>query len=323
MCTALVFRPGGSYFGRTLDYERSFGEHLAIAPRAFPLHFRMLPTLSHHPAIAGMAHVEGGFPLYYDAFNEAGLAIAGLNFPENACYFPPDAKKTNLAPFELPLWLLGQCESLAQARALLSGIHLAALPFSPSLPLTPLHWLLADRSGSVCIESTAQGLRVHDNPIEVLTNNPPFEQMCFHLSCFRHLSAKAGESSFSPRLSLPACSRGMGALGLPGDFSSPSRFVRAAFVKENSLCGPGAQDEVNQLFHIMRSVEQPMGCVRLESGEERTLYTCCCDLNRLIYFYTTYENGGLSALHLTPEAADGTALRTWPLQTQPHIFRHN
>ena len=86
MCTAATYQTKDFYFGRTLDYEFSYGEEIVVMPRRFPLNFRHIGEKAEHYAIIGMAHVAGGVPLFYDAINEKGLGMAGLNFVGNADY---------------------------------------------------------------------------------------------------------------------------------------------------------------------------------------------------------------------------------------------
>ena len=222
MCTAATYQTKDFYFGRNLDYEFSYGEQLVVTPRNYPFRFRQAGELNRHYAILGMAHVAEGYPLYYDAINEAGLCVAGLNFVGNAVYHPAADGKENIAQFELIPWLLGRCTSLAEARELLAGANLLNLPFSPQYPLAALHWMIADRTGCITLESTADGLHVYDNPAGVLTNNPPFPLQMFNLNNYRNLSPRQPENQFAPGLPLSAYSRGMGGLGLPGDLSSQS-----------------------------------------------------------------------------------------------------
>ena len=317
MCTALALR---HLFGRTLDLELSYHEQVVVVPRRFPLSFRMAPPLPEHYAMAGMAHVAQGFPLFYDAVNEAGLAMAALNFPHSAVYRPPREDMDNLAPFELMHWVLGRCATAAQAGQLLGQVNVIKLDFSPDLPSTPLHWLIADRERSLVAEPVADGLRLYENPVGVLTNEPPFPFQLSHLTDFLSLSAAPPVHSFSPRLSLPPYSRGMGALGLPGDWSSRSRFVRAAFAAHNSTC----PTDITQFFHLMSCVEVPRGCVRLEDGQEViSIYTSCCDLVRGIYHYVTYSNRQISAVDLRRENPDATGLTTFPLFTGQHVHPQN
>ena len=230
MCTAATYQTKDFYFGRNLDYEFPYGEEVCIVPRSFPIPLRHLPALQTHYAMIGMAHVEDGFPLFYDAVNETGLCIAGLNFVGNAAYAEPTDGKTNVAQFELVEWLLGTCRNLEQARRALAGCNLVGTPFSGKLPTAQLHWLIADREECFVLESVRDGLKIYNNPVGVLTNNPPFDMQLFNLNNYLHLSAENRPNTFSNALSLNAYSRGMGAMGLPGDLSSQSRFVRAAFV---------------------------------------------------------------------------------------------
>jgi len=322
MCTAVTYRTKDFYVGRTLDYEWTYGESVTIAPRRFPLPFRHMGTLERHYALMGMAHVADGYPLYYDAVNEKGLAMAGLNFVGNACYGKPAPGWENVAQFELLPWILAQCATVREAKQKLEKLRLTDTAFGPKYPPAELHWLLADREEAITVESVREGLRIYENPVGVLTNNPPFDQQLFRLNDYLNLSADPPCNRFSDRLPLQAYSRGMGALGLPGDLSSQSRFVRAAFVKLHAVSEPSEVESVNQMFHILGSVEQQRGCCRLENGAyEITQYTACCNADRGIYYYTTYDNHQITAVHLHREDLDGTSLCCYPLirDTQFHV----
>lgn len=316
MCTAAAYLTGDLYFGRNLDYERSYGEHVVIVPRNFPLPMRHTAALTHHHAMIGMAHVQNGYPLFYDAMNEKGLCIAGLNFVGNAVYFAPADGACSVAQFEFIPWLLGRCATLSEARACLETLRLTGTPFCPGMSAAQLHWLLADRSGCLVIEQTADGLHVYDDPAGVLTNNPPFPMQCFALNNYAALSPRAPENRFAPELPLERYSRGMGGIGLPGDLSSQSRFVRAAFTRLHSRSGSDEQSGVSQLLHILSSVEQQRGCCELEDGSfEITLYSSCCSAATGIYYYRTYDNSALTAVCLYHENLDGSALIAYPLET--------
>ena len=282
--------------------------------------FRHVPGLYRHHAIIGMAHMEDGFPLYYDAINEKGLGMAGLNFEGYAAYSDVVAEKDNLAHYELIPWILGQCSSVREARTLLGRLNVTGEAFSESLPAAKLHWIIADREEAVTVESLPQGLRVWNNPVGVLTNNPPFDDQLLHLRNFMQLSPEMPRNLFSEKLVLEPYSLGMGAMGLPGDYSSQSRFVRAAFVMHNSLSGSGEAESVSQFFHILSSVAQPRGCTRTEEGDcETTLYTSCCNLDRGIYYYTTYDCHRISAVDLHRCDPEGAAAAVFPLTVDEKI----
>ena len=324
MCTAISFLPHDHYFGRTLDLEYGYHEQVTITPRNFPLSFRTKPTLEQHYAIIGMAYVTENYPLYYDAVNEKGLGMAGLNFPGSAHYNQTAQGKDNISPFEFIPWVLGQCASLEQTRDLLSKINLVDISFSSTLPLSPLHWIIADDSGAITVEATAEGLSVYENPVGVLTNNPPFLYHMTNLIQHMALSPRTPENHFAPGLDLRPFSRGIGAIGLPGDLSSPSRFVRAAFTKENARCGPTEEEQVRQFFHILDTVSMVRGSVQLDRDSyEITRYTCCCNTHRGIYYYTTYENSRITAVDLHREKLDGSALISYPLLEEGRFFLQN
>lgn len=324
MCTAVTYKTEDFYFGRTLDYDISYNEEVVITPRNFPFVFGESTTVKSHYSIIGMACVKDGYPLYYDAVNEKGLCMAGLNFVGNAFYGKETEGKQNVAMFELIPWLLCQCASVKEAQEQLSKINITDTPFCDSLPVVALHWLIADRSDCITVEAVKEGLKVYQNPVGVLTNNPPFKQQLFNLNNYMHLSAGEPQNNFSQELKLQPYSRGMGAMGLPGDLSSMSRFVRAAFVKLNSVSQEAEGQSVNQFFHILNSVEQQRGCCRLENGKnEITIYTSCINADRGIYYYTTYDNHRINAVSLHKEDIDSNTLIRYPLITGEKINRQN
>ena len=324
MCTAVTYQTRDFYFGRTLDYEFSYGDEVTINPRGYTFAFRHAGRLASHYAIIGMAHVAQDYPLYYDAMNEKGLCMAGLNFVGNAAYANVIPGRENVAQFELIPYLLGQCTSVAEARDRLARLQLVGTPFSAQLPAAQLHWLLADQHQAVVIESMADGLHIYDNPVGVLTNNPPFPQQLFQLNNYMSLSPRQPENRFAPQLPLVPYSRGMGALGLPGDLSSASRFVRVAFTRMNAVSGDSETESVSQFFHILGSVEQQRGCCEVRDGQyEITLYTSCCNAARGIYYYTTYENRQITAVDMHRENLNGSALIRYPLITDQQIAHQN
>lgn len=324
MCTAATYRTKDFYFGRTLDYEFSYGEEITVTPRNYPFSFRHLPEKREHYAIIGMAHVEEDYPLYYDAVNEKGLGMAGLNFVGNAVYGEVREGKENVAVFELIPYILSQCENTEEARELLGKIQITDTRFKEQLPNGRLHWIIADEKEAITVESVTEGLKIYENAPGVLTNNPPFPMQMFQLNNYMQLSSRQPENLFSDQLSLETYSRGMGALGLPGDLSSASRFVRVAFTKLHARSGEGEADSVGQFFHILGSVEQTRGCCELENGKyEITIYTSCCNATKGIYYYTTYTNRQITAVDMHREKLDGTELIRYPMLEEEQIRLQN
>ena len=324
MCTAISFTTKDHYFGRNLDLEYSYIETVTITPRNYPLLFRKKESLNTHYAMIGIAYVHNGYPLYYDATNEMGLSMAGLNFPGNADYKPEISEKDNITPFEFIPWILGQCPTVKDAKVLLDKINLLEEHYNNKLPLSPLHWMISDRESSITVESVKDGLKIYENPVGVLTNNPTFDMQLFHLNNYMNLSPQKPENRFSDKVKLTRYSNGMGALGMPGDWSSQSRFVKTAFTKLNSVCGTSEEESVSQFFHILGSVEHQRGCVDMGNNlYEITLYSSCCNTDKGIYYYRTYENSQITAVDMFRENLDKNKVITYPLIKKQQIKWQN
>ncbi len=323
MCTAITYKTGDFYFGRTLDNDFSYGEEIVITPRNY-LNFRFQKGFHNRFAIIGTAFVNDGYPLYYDAVNEQGLCMAGLNFVGNAHYSAPSQGKKNIAQYEFISYILGSFSCVKEAVKEIKKINLTDESYSKSLPHAELHWIIADRNGAVTVEFVKDGLRIYKNNAGVLTNNPPFDGQVFNLNNYMRLSASEIKNTFSKNLRLKNYSRGMGALGLPGDLSSQSRFVRAAFFRLNSVSEDGEQASVNQFFHILGTVAQPRGACRVgKDGYEITVYSSCCNADKGIYYYTSYENHRISAVDMHKFGLDGKTLFRTPLKSAEDILFKN
>ena len=313
MCTASNYITDNHYFGRNFDYEISYNERVTVTPRNYELKFRKIDDIKTHYAMIGMAAGIDEDPLYYDACNEKGLAIAGLNFAGNAVYREFEEDMVNITPFELIPYLLGTCSSVSEAREALGKINLVNINFADELPLSPLHWMISDEVEAIVVEPLAEGLKVYDNPVGVLTNNPPFDKQLFYLNNYRGLSNKNPENRFG--VDLEEYSRGMGAIGLPGDLSSASRFAKVAFTRANSYSDNDEASSVGQFFHILGSVEQQNGCTFIDDPDlyEYTIYTSCYNTNRAILYYRTYHNSQITAVDLNRENLDSSDLINYKL----------
>lgn len=324
MCTAVTYQTKEHYFGRNLDLEYSYHETVTVTPRNYVFRFRHMGQMKNHYAIIGMAYIVDEYPLYYDATNEKGLSIAGLHFPNTAVYKPYMAGKDNVASFELIPWILGQCASVSEAQVLLTQVNLTDENFRDQLPASPLHWIIADKERAITLESVKEGVKIYENPVGVLTNDPPFGYHMLNLNHYMHLTCKAPENTFAEGLDLKPYGRGMGAIGLPGDVSSVSRFVRATFVKLNSVSGASETESVSQFFHILKSVERQRGCVRIDPDLfDITVYSSCCNTDKGVYYYTTYDNSQINAVDMYRENLEGSALIAYPLKKEQAIAFQN
>lgn len=314
MCTAVSYNSKDSYFGRNLDLERSYGESVVVTPRNYAFSMCTLPTIETHYAMVGMAAVVDGVPLYYEATNEKGLSMAGLNFPGNADYKPLMHDKDNVTPFEFIPYILGKCKDITEAKGLLNKINLVDISFSEELPLSPLHWIISDKEQSITVESVKDGLKIYGNPYGVLTNNPTFDYHLMNINNYMGLHEGFAENRISKDKDFDNYSLGMGAFGLPGDYSSASRFIRAVFIKEKSPCFESEKESVSHFFHILGGVAMPKGCVMTKSGEyEYTRYSSCCNADKGIYYYTTYDNSSITAVDMHSVDLDGKTIYAFPL----------
>ncbi|HGF8314911.1 TPA: choloylglycine hydrolase [Enterococcus faecium] len=320
MCTGITYSTKDHYFGRNFDYEISYNEVVKVTPRNYLLEFRKVKNLNSHYAMIGIAAGVADYPLYYDATNEKGLSMAGLNFSGYADYKEYQKGKENVSPFEFIPYILGQCATVNEAKKYLDNINLVNIDFSKDLPLASLHWILADKEQSIVIESMKDGIHIYDNPVGVLTNNPSFDYQLFNLNNYRVLSSETPKNNFSDKIDLQDYSRGMGGIGLPGDLSSVSRFVKATFTKLNSVSGDSESESISQFFHILGSVEQQKGLCDVGDGKyEYTIYSSCCNMDKGIYYYRTYENSQITAVDMNKEDLDSDKLISYPIIEEQQI----
>ncbi len=324
MCTAITYQTKDTYFGRNLDNPEAYQEQICIIPRNYVLNFRNRASISKHYAFIGMAHLTKDYPLFYDGCNEKGLGIAALNFVGNAFYPKFDLKKENICQFEFIPYLLSTCKTVKEVLEKLENLSIIDTPFSKEFPLAELHYFIADANESITIEPEKEGLKIYKNSVGVLANNPPFPIQLFHLNSYMGLSNINPKNTFSNKLDLHPYSKGMGALGLPGDLSSPSRFIRASFVKMNSVAKMDEHSSVSQFFHILASVDQQRGCCITGDGlYEITIYSSCMNLSKGIYYYTTYDNHQITKVSLLEEDLNKDCTITYPLIIQESIYNQN
>lgn len=324
MCTAATYVTKDHYFGRNLDLEFQFNTTITVTPRNFVFNFRKANAIKNHYAIIGMAYVVDDYPLYYEAINEKGLGMGGLNFEGYADYKEYDENKDNISPFEFIPWILSQCSTVDEAKKLLDKINLVKINFSEELKLSPLHWMISDKEKSITVECVKDGLKVYDNPVGVLTNNPPFDIQLFNLNNYIACSTKQPTNNFSDKINLDLYSRGMGGIGIPGDLSSSSRFVKVAWTKLNSVSGDSESESVSQFFHILGSVSQQKGLTNVGDDKfEYTIYSSCCNQDKGIYYYTTYDNSQITGVDMNKENLDSDKLISYNLVTDEQINMQN
>lgn len=329
MCTCVALRQNGFYFGRNMDLYYELDRKVMITQREYPLKLRFENVISEHYSFIGTAisakkaFERDEIPLYADAMNEFGLCIACLDFPENAVYFElPQTEKHNIAPFELIPWVLGLCKNVYEAERLLCEACIVDADVNESVGSSPLHWFISDAFVSIAVEPREEGLKITHDPFDVLTNCPPFDFHSYNIRKYGMLDCEYHGCSFGKALKLEPFGFGFGGFGLPGDFSSPSRFVRAAFasamtkkreraIVEGSEAKAKAQTcleeaEVAHTFRVLSSVAMPKGCVKLPDGcEEYTVYSTCMSPKSGRYYFLSYYSLSCFYAELNDDNSEG------------------
>ncbi len=323
MCTAINYISKDHYFGRNLDLDYSFDEKVCITPRQYPFNLKN-GTLYHNTyALIGMATVIGNYPLYAEAANEKGLCMAGLNYPHHSMY-KAQKDRIAIAQFEFIPYVLGQCKTVDEARDLLNKITLSDTPFSKDLPVTILHYIIADEKEDIIIEHDENGFVIYDDPYGVLTNNPDFSYHLENIKNYMHLSAVNAVNRLDGRLDLRPYAEGMGAIGLPGDSSSASRYIRTVFNKFNTVTDGSEEDNVSAFFHMLDNVSMLKGCVKTVSGRnDITTYSCCINASKGYYYYKTYDNSRISLIDMHKVDLDSKTLYIYDLKDKPDIDHQN
>lgn len=304
MCTAMTIQvpQGHVYFGRTMDFSYPLDPELYFIPRGYTWK-NILRTHTIQDQYSILAIGQNLFPVVFaDGVNDMGFAAAVLYFPGYAHYDTADTDDSSRLPaasIELVHFLLGQCASAEQAIPILKNIRIVGVKDSVTNTVAPLHWILADKTGTcLVVEKTADGLHILPNPAGVLSNSPDFIWHMTNLRSYMNIEpTQKADEAWGP-VSLSPFGQGAGTLGLPGDYTPPSRFVRTAFQKSHADFPPDREGTVNTCFHIMESVSIPKGVVMTDRGTpDYTQYTAFISLEEKRYYFKTYDNTGITAVH--------------------------
>lgn len=310
MCTAIRFSDGDGhlYLARNLDWTTGWGEGVVVTPTGWSptSPFGAIGSIRH--AVIGMGIVEGGTPLYFDCGNDAGLAVAGLNFPGYAQYSEgPLDGVTNVAAYEFPLWVASQFADVGAAEVALAQANIVDRPVNEKYPSSLLHWIIADADRAIVVEQTAGGLRVFDDDADVLANQPGFAWHRENLRNYLNTSPEFPEEARVGRARLAPFGSGSYMRGIPGDYSSPSRFVRAFYVNGHYPTKAAEEDNVSRAFHTLQQVAMVDGSAAMDGGEfEKTIYTGLFSARTSTYHWNTYEDPAIRSIALADHSPAGT-----------------
>lgn len=309
MCTSIAYKTSDFYFGRNMDVEGHFDEQVVITPRNYKFDFKYDKAQVSHYAIIGMGRVKNLYPLYADGTNEKGLCACALNLPKSTVYQSnAEKEKLNLTSYEIIPYILSNFESIKETKEGLTNLRILDTSFDEKTPSTPLHWLISDKDESIVIESTFEGVKIYDNPVGVLTNEPTFPSHLRNLEKYAHLTPYDERQESG--------SLGLGLYGLEGDFSSVSRFVKASILKRYAIAEFGEGESVSTIFRLLYSVAPIKGCVMTRQGKAHyTVYTSVVNASKGIYYYTTNENMRLNKVSFSNADIDAQYLQVYPLKT--------
>ncbi len=317
MCTGLALetKDGLHLFGRNMDIEYSFNQSIIFIPRNFKcVNKSNKKELTTKYAVLGMGTIFDDYPTFADGMNENGLGCAGLNFPVYVSYSKEDIEgKTNIPVYNFLLWVLANFSSVEEVKEALKNANIVDIPISENIPNTTLHWMISDITGkSIVVEQTKEKLNVFDNNIGVLTNSPTFDWHVANLNQYVGLRYNQVPEFKLGDQSLTALGQGTGLVGLPGDFTPASRFVRVAFLRDAMIKNDKDSIDLIEFFHILNNVAMVRGSTRtIEEKSDLTQYTSCMCLEKGIYYYNTYENNQINAIDMNKENLDGNEIKTY------------
>ena len=325
MCTALSInsKEGNYFFGRNMDLAYNFNQKVIIIPKSYE--FKDLVTgnmITNNRAIMGMGTIIDNHPTLADGMNENGLAAAGLNFMGYAYWEKELVEgKTNIAPYDFLQWILSNHDTVEQVKKSIVNIELVDVPLNEKVPCPTLHWMITDKSGnSIVVEKTKEKFAFYNNTVGILTNNPTFDWHLTNLNEYMYLTPNNPKDTEWSNQELTPLGVGAGTLGIPGDFASVSRFVRAAYIRANE---PELDNDINavtQFFHMLDYVKMVRGGVITEEGlDDITLYSSCMDQENGIYYYKTYGNNRISAINMNKEELEGKELKIFEYITEQDI----
>ena len=323
MCTALSITTNDNkvYFGRNMDLAYNFNQRVLIIPPNYQYKDRVSGKIvTNQEPIIGMGTVIDQHATFAEAMNSKGLAGAGLNF-DGYAYFEqePVEGKLNIAPYDLILWALSNYGTVEELKEAMKEVELVEIPINSKTPVAPLHWMFSDTSGtSIVVERTMGGLRVHDNPVGVMTNNPTFDWHLTNLNEYLYLTPEHHQKKVWSNQELIPLGIGSGTLGIPGDFASVSRFVRIAYIRANTPSIPSGDKAVSQFFNMLDYVKMVRSGVKTKDGtEDSTIYSSCMDLDQGIYYYKTYDNSRINGVDLRKESFENNDVISYPYLVEP------
>jgi choloylglycine hydrolase len=331
-CTGirLVAKDGGVVTARTLEFGFDLQSNVMVVPAGTDLTGTLTDGgkgIAYKTKYGFLGANALGMTAIVDGINDQGLYVGLFYFPGYASY--PEATKDNaaraMAPHEYANWLLGNFASVAEVKANFDKVVLVPVVIPLIKQAAPVHFVVHDRSGkSVVIEPVGKTLKIHDDPLGVMTNAPTFDWHMTNLSNYVNLSVTDVPPLHVDGITLTPFGDGSGMHGLPGDFTPPSRFVRAVAFSRAAPPSATSAQSVLQAFHILNNFDIPVGAVRdTEGGQtaiESTTWTAASDLQNLRWYFRTHDDQTVRGVDLAKAmAAAQGKIRSIKMESQQPV----
>lgn len=324
MCTAMsiISKNGNTFFGRTMDFSYKLDPEIYISPRDYKWNTGLGNDVINKYKFIGIGQNIGKIT-FADGTNELGLAGAFLFFPGYADYNNYENSNLNnipIASIDIINFVLGNCSDIQDVIKILSNINITGVEDSVTNSVAPLHWIFVDKKGKcITVEKTINGLQIFDNQLKVLANSPNFDWHMTNLRNYINITPVQQESVSWGDITITPFGQGAGTFGLPGDYTSPSRFVRTAYLKSFTDLPENNEDAINNCFNIMKGVTIPKGTVITVRGtDDYTQYTAFMNINSGDYYFNTYSNNQISKFSINQ--TDCSNIQSLGKINKPSIF---
>jgi len=327
-CTGirLIAADGTVVHARTLEFGIDLKSNVIMVPRGYA---RVGTTpdgkegLKWKAKYASLGANGVGLPFIFDGLNEKGLAVGTFYFPTSAGYMPYSASVSSktIAPWEVGSWLLENFASVEEVRENIGKVVVPEVVFKEWGFAPPVHYIVQDASGKgIVIEYFGGKLNIFENPLGVITNSPTYDWHMTNLRNYVNFSMSNVAPVKLGSVTLQPTGQGSGMLGIPGDFTPPSRFVRAVAYSQSVLPSKTGDDAVLEAFHILNNFDIPKGAARDHEKDSHgnieadyTLWTSVNDLKRTRFYFRTYDNSQIRMVDLTKMNLDSKDIVTIPM----------
>tara|TARA_R110002095_G_scaffold211170_1_gene199068 strand:+ start:9732 stop:10805 length:1074 start_codon:yes stop_codon:yes gene_type:complete len=331
-CTGITIKPkdGSVIFGRTLEFAQDLHSNIIIVPRnkefvgIAPNQKQGLRWNSQY-GIVGMNAFN--LPIIADGINEKGLHVGIFYFPDYAKYQNVSTQEIakTISPIQVPLYLLGSCMTVDDVAKQIKQIKVGNVLMEQMGGVPPFHYIASDASGkSIVLEYVNGKLNIHQNPLGVFTNSPTFDWHMTNLGNYVNLLTNNIAKIEIEGQTITGLGQGSGMLGLPGDFTPPSRFVRAVAFSASVFPVQTAHEGVLQVFHVLNQFDIPKGAARGDQNgkttADYTMWTAVSDLKNQLYYFRTYDDSTIRMVNLNSVDLNATEIKIISIQGEEQIL---